>query len=161
MLHPTSIENSSALNFSADCKSSVLLNKNISKHLPHILVLTYSFLSITVSYLLYTNIRIQLLPFAFSFALLIGIGYYIYHVSKHLATASIKNEMLIVTFSSRPSIVAELHCIKRIKTKRKFGFTYTTLQFKFDGKCYFAYLPGKAAIEMDADKFVRTFRKSA
>lgn len=161
MLHPTSIENSSALSYSVDCKTSVLLNKSISKRLPLILVLTYSFLSIALSYLLYSNIGIKLLPFAVSFVILIGIGCFIYYISKHLATASIKNEMLIVTFSSRPSIVAELRCIKRIKTKRKFGFTYTILQFKFDGKCYFAYLPGKAAIEMDADKFVRTFRKSA
>lgn len=87
----------------------------------------------------------------------------VYHISKRIASAYIKGDVIIVNYywGRKHPKVMDLRCVRTIRTKQVLGYPVTSMKFKFDGVVYRAILLGKPSMAKNAENIIKEIRSSA
>lgn len=126
------------------------------------ILLLFSVSSLIITGLTMLRLGITSLLFLTSFATALMLCLLLFHLSKKIANAYIKGDMIIVNYWRKQSPkVMDIRCVRTIKTRTIFGFSITHLEFKFDGVKHQAMLLGNPTMSDNAESILRLVRTKA
>ena len=89
--------------------------------------------ALTITLVLFTNEKSLLLTGVCAVISLASI-FLIYYLAKNLNSASIKGDTIIINSLTKPSKVASLRSVRRVKTQNVLGISMTKINYSLDGK---------------------------